>query len=69
MKTNIKEEILNTASDTSLKGRTVQMTDFLAETMESRGNVLLFLRAVKKLLIENSVFSENILDENHNVLR
>lgn len=69
MKTNIKEEILNTASDTSLKGRTVQMTDFLAETMESRGNVLLFLRAVKKLLTENSVFSENILDENHNVLR
>lgn len=45
------------------------MTDFLAETMESRGNVLLFLRAVKKLLTENSVFSENILDENHNVLR
>ena len=49
----------------------MQMTDFLSETMENKGNATAFFEGWKKkeLLTENSASSENILDENHSVLR
>lgn len=72
MKTNIKEEILNAANDISLKGKN-NANDRISyqKPWRTKEMLLLFLRAGKKkeLLTENSASSENILDENHSVLR
>lgn len=73
MKTNIKEEILNAANDISLKGKNNANDRFLIRNHGEQRKCYCFFwgleKKKKELLTENSASSENILDENHSVLR